>query len=434
MHIVFVHRHGPGQFVHLARRLIADGWTATLICETLDRPVPGLRVLRYQASHHQAGGAGGRPSVPYIEAGRKVADILHRLSLAGRKPDMVMGHIGWGGMMFVKDALPDVPAIGFCEYYFQPQGGDAGFAPSDEMTLQQRQIMRLRNAIQLSTLEQLDAGISPTAWQRSRYPAEYQSKIIVQHEGIDTTRARPDAMAGFRLSDGRYLSAGDPVVTFAARDLEPYRGFPQFMQAASQVARNNPDATFVVAGGDGVSYGRAPSRGETWRARLLQETGLPPDRIHFLGQIPHKDLLRLFQVSAAHVYLTYPFVLSWSFLEAMACEAPVIASKTAPVQEVVRDGVNGRLVDFWDTGAIAAEVCSALQAPADRQAMRRAARRTVVSRYELSGCVLRLQALLSKLSSRSAQPHTAPGPIRTGPIKTGSAISRHTPGPHWSRV
>ncbi|TYC78079.1 glycosyltransferase [Stappia sp. BW2] len=421
MHIVFVHRHGPGQFVHLARRLIADGWTATLICETLDRPVPGLRVLRYQSSHHQAGDPNARTSVPYIEAGRKVADILQRLSLSGRKPDIVMGHIGWGGMMFVKDALPDVPVVGFCEYYFQPQGGDAGFAPSDEMTLQQRQTMRLRNAIQLSTLDQLDAGISPTAWQKSRYPTEYQSKIIVQHEGIDTTRARPDPMAGFRLPDGRYLSAGDPVVTFAARDLEPYRGFPQFMQTAAQVAHDNPDATFVVAGGDGVSYGRAPSRGDTWRARLLQETGLPPERIHFLGQIPHRDLLHLFQVSAAHVYLTYPFVLSWSFLEAMACEAPVIASKTPPVQEVIRDGVNGRLVDFWDTGTIAAEVCAALRAPAERQAMREAARRTVVSRYELSGCVLRLQALLSKLASRPAQPLTAP----PGP-NTGS----HTPGPH----
>ncbi len=141
------------------------------------------------------------------------------------------------------------------------------------------------------------------------------------------------------------------------------------------------------------------------------ETGLPPDRIHFLGQIPHKDLLSLFQVSAAHVYLTYPFVLSWSFLEAMACEAPVIASKTAPVQEVVRDGVNGRLVDFWDTKAIAAEVCSALTSPADRQAMRRAARRTVVARYELSACVLRLQALLSKLSNRSAQRQAGLGPV-----------------------
>ncbi len=400
MHIVFVHRHGPGQFVHLARRLIADGWIATLICETIDRPVPGLRVLRYNWRGPQSARTAitsGRMSVPYVVAGRMVADILHRLSMTGQKPDIVMGHIGWGGMMFVKDVLPDTPAIGFCEYYFQPQGGDLGFAPSEKVTLQQRQTLRLRNAVQLSTLEQLDAGISPTHWQKSRYPAEYRSKILVQHEGIDTTRARPDAMASLRLPDGSLLTAGDPVVTFAARDLEPYRGFPQFMQAAARVARQNPNARFVVAGGDGVSYGRRTESGASWRSRLLEETGLQPDRIHFLGQIPHKELLRLFQVSAAHVYLTYPFVLSWSFLEAMACEAPIIASGTAPVQEVIRDGANGRLVNFWDADDIAEKICAALAEPAEQQRLRRAARQTAVSRYELSKCVLHTQALLQKI-------------------------------------
>jgi glycosyltransferase involved in cell wall biosynthesis len=416
MHIVFVHRHGPGQFVHLLRRLTADGWEATLICETLDRPVPGVRVFRYgeQAPHPTPiAGASSRQSAPYIVAGRKVAAILHRLARTGRKPDLVMGHIGWGGMMFVKDALPDVPALGFCEYYFQPQGGDIGFAPSESVTLQQRQVLRLRNAVQLATLEQIDAGISPTAWQKSRYPAEYQSKIVVQHEGIDASRAHPDPLASFRLPDGRRLTAGDSVVTFAARDLEPYRGFPQFMQAAAHVARDNPNAQFVVAGGDGVSEGRTPSPGHNWRSHLLEKTGLAPDRIHFLGQVPHKDLLRMFQVSAAHVYLTYPFVLSWSFLEAMACEVPVIASKTAPVQEVIRDGVNGTLVDFWDTEAIAQEICSALAAPADRQSMRSAARRTVVSRYELSASVLRLQTLLRKFASHF-KPSSSPLPLEAG--------------------
>jgi glycosyltransferase involved in cell wall biosynthesis len=410
MHIVFVHRNGPGQFVHLARHLIADGWTVTLICETLDRPVPGLRVLIYGGETSglpPRGGVSRRQGMPYIAAGRKVAGILEKLGRHGHKPDIVMGHIAWGGMLFVKDALPDVPAIGFCEYYFQPEGGDIGFAACDSRTLQQRQVLRLRNAVQLASLEQLDAGISPTAWQKSRYPAEYQSKIVVQHEGIDTQRARPDAMASFRLTDGRLLSAGDPVVTFAARDLEPYRGFPQFMQAAARVAAEIPHARFVVAGGDGISYGDKPVEGEMWRSRLLTETGLPPDRIHFLGQIPHRELLRLFQVSAAHVYLTYPFVLSWSFLEAMACEAPIIASDTAPVQEVIRHGFNGTLADFWDAGAIADEICSALRNPASRNAMRKQARQTAVSRFDLPACVQRQQALLRQVSARFGRSSSA---------------------------
>lgn len=403
MHVVFVHRHGPGQFVHIARRLILDGWTVTLVCESTDRPVPGLRVLRY--GNAQTGTPAGRTeaSVPYIEAGRRVADILSRLSHHGRAPDLVVGHIAWGGMMFVKDALPDTPVVGFCEYYFQPEGGDAGFAPSDKVSLERKQTMRLRNAVQLATLDQMDYGLSPTKWQKSRYPAEYRNKIVAQHEGIDTSRARPDPLASFRLPDGTLLSAGDPVVTFAARDLEPYRGFPQFMRAAAAVGTRNRDVRFVIAGGDGISYGSGPQGGDSWRNQLLDETGLSPDRVHFLGQVPHRDLLRLFQVSAAHVYLTYPFVLSWSFLEAMSCGAPVIASATPPVREVVSDGVNGRLVDFFDTDGFADAMAEALSAPDAFRALRAEARRTIVSRYDLNDCSTRLHRFITQVATTYAR-------------------------------
>ncbi|WP_305988985.1 glycosyltransferase [Roseibium sp. MMSF_3544] len=398
MHIVFVHRRGPGQFVHIARRLIQDGWTVTLICETLDRPVPGLRVLRY-ADGTAAGGRNGQNdgSVPYLEAGRRVADILDRLGRSGRAPSLVMGHTAWGGMMFVKDALPDTPMIGFCEYYFQPEGGDIGFAPSEKRTLEQRQTLRLRNAVQLSTLDQMDFGISPTQWQKSRYPSAYQPKIIAQHEGIDTSRARPDPLATFRLPDGSLLTAGDPVVTFAARDLEPYRGFPQFMRAAALVAKRNPDVRFVVAGGDGVSYGSGPGDGTSWRKHLQDESDLPPERIHFLGQIPHADLVRLFQVSAAHVYLTYPFVLSWSFLEAMSCGAPILASDTDPVREVIKHGYNGRLADFWNTEKIADGIEELLADPPYLEKMRIEARKTILARFDLNRCCAQTERLITKL-------------------------------------
>nr|WP_319383719.1 glycosyltransferase [uncultured Roseibium sp.] len=406
MHVVFVHRHGPGQFVHIARRLILDGWTVTLVCESTDRPVPGLRVLRYGSADTGTQGSRDRKeaSIPYIEAGRRVADILSRLSLHGRAPDLVVGHIAWGGMMFVKDALPDTPVIGFCEYYFHPAGGDAGFAPSDEISLERRQTMRLRNAVQLATLDQMDYGISPTMWQKSRYPAEYRNKIVAQHEGIDTSRARPDALASLRLPDGTLLSAGDPVVTFAARDLEPYRGFPQFMRTAAAVGKRNPDVRFVIAGGDGISYGSGPQGGDSWRKQLLKETGLSADKVHFLGQIPHRDLVRLFQVTAAHVYLTYPFVLSWSFLEAMSCGAPVIASATPPVREVVSDGVNGRLVDFFDTDGFAEKIEDALANPDAFRPLRTEARRTIVSRYDLNDCCAKLHRFMLQVAAKRQRP------------------------------
>ncbi|MET1412247.1 glycosyltransferase [Roseibium sp. HPY-6] len=409
MHIVFVHRHGPGQFVHIARRLILDGWTVTLICESIDRPVPGLRVLRYGNGDTPSAAQSGRKdtSVPYIEAGRRVAEILHRLARHGNTPDLVLGHIAWGGMMFVKDALPDTPMVGFCEYFFQSEGGDIGFAPSDNIDLGKRQTLRLRNAVQLSTLDQMDYGISPTRWQKSRYPTEYHSKIIVQHEGIDTGRARPDPLATFRLPDGNLLSAGDPIVTFAARDLEPYRGFPQFMRAADLVAKRNPQVQFVVAGGDGVSYGSSPQQAASWRKLLQEETSLAPDRLHFLGQIPHRDLIRLFQVSAAHVYLTYPFVLSWSFLEAMSCGAAIIASDTPPVREVVKDNLNGRLVDFWNVEKFAERIEEALKAPDRFQQLRSEARKTIVGRYDLNACCAKTQRLVVQVIGAHSRSNVA---------------------------
>ncbi|TYC53074.1 glycosyltransferase [Rhodobacterales bacterium] len=423
MHIALVHRQGPGQFVHLARRLIGEGWTVTLICETVDRPVPGLRVLRY--AQPEPGTKSAPKPVPYIEAGRRVAAILDRLNRSGRKPDIVLGHIGWGGMMFVKDALPDTPAAGFCEYYFQPKGGDVGFEPTEKETLEHRQTLRLRNTVQLATLDQIDCGISPTRWQKSRYPAAYQKKILAHHEGIDTRRAHPDRLASFRLPDGTLIAAGDPVVTFAARDLEPYRGFPQFMKAAARVAERNPSAHFVVAGGNGVSYGRSAGGDSTWRDKMMRETGLDPARIHFTGQIPHRDLINLFQVSAAHVYLTYPFVLSWSLLEAMACGAPIVASATAPVQEVIRDGVNGRLADFWNEEQLAMQIEEMLKNPEAQQPLRVAARKTAVAHYEVTDCTWQLQAFLQKLAGRSGRSGMAKMPSAPMPRPTGAAVSGH---------
>ena len=429
MHIVFVHRDGPGQFVHLARRLISEGWSATLVSQSVDRTVPGLRSIRY--SDHPSRDnlptrSGNRSHVPYVAAGRQVANILDHLARKGRKPDLIMGHIGWGGMMFVKDILPDTPAIGYCEYYFQPQGGDVGFASSETVDLAQRQTLRLRNAVQLATLDQIDCGISPTHWQKSRYPAPYHPRITPQHDGIDTNRARPDHLATLRLPDGTLLASGDPVVTFAARNLEPYRGFPQFMRAAALVAKRNPGVRFVVAGGDGTSYGRSHENGQTWRDLLMQETDIPPDRIHFLGQIPHHQLIRLFQVSAAHVYLTYPFVLSWSFLEAMACGAPIIASATAPVEEVVRHGFNGQLVDFWNEEEIAARIEHTLGRPTGLQQMREAARQLVVSRFELNACTRKTQFLLQQVAARKVKIPRSPVASPAKPL-SHSITAQNTP-------
>ncbi|CDZ28590.1 Putative glycosyltransferase (HlyH) [Neorhizobium galegae bv. officinalis] len=305
-------------------------------------------------------------------------------------------------MMFLKDVLPRVPALGYCEFFYRSEGADIGFSPDDRPDLETRKRLRLRNIAQLLSLEAIEAGISPTQWQRSLYPADAQGRISVCHEGIDTARFRPDPTASATLPDGRVLSAdGPPIVTFVARDLEPYRGFPQVLAAAAKVVRQRPDALFVFVGGDGVSYGVPPPGGGAWKDHLLKSLDMPRENIVFPGPVPHAVLRQLYQISSAHLYLTYPFVLSWSVLEAMACGALVIGSDTAPVQEVIRSGKNGILVPFFDTDALAETILGALANPERHFGMRLAARRTVERRFRLTECLDRQKNIIEKLTGRS---------------------------------
>jgi glycosyltransferase involved in cell wall biosynthesis len=215
------------------------------------------------------------------------------------------------------------------------------------------------------------------------------------HEGVDTKLFYPDRHATIQLPDGRTLKAGESrVITFVARDLEPYRGFPQALEAAAKVVRQNEDAIFVFVGGDGVSYGTPPPGGGSWREHLVKNLDLPPDRIVFPGTIPHAQLRKLYQISTAHIYLTYPFVLSWSMVEAMACGALIIGSDTPPVREVIRSGQNGLLVPFFDSDVLAEVIMNVLRDPDACLQMRAAARRTVENRFRLSDCLQQQKTLI----------------------------------------
>ncbi len=410
MHVAFVHRRGFGQFAALATQLAQAGNEVSLITETIDQKIPSVRVVRHRAESapranpHMARHMGTPDH--HARIGHRVAETLDAMARQGLVPDIVVGHIGWGSMMFLKDVLPQVPALGYCEFFYRSEGADIGFSPDDRPDLETRKRLRLRNIAQLLSLEAIEAGISPTHWQRSLYPADVQGRISVCHEGIDTARFRPDPTASARLPDGRVLSAGGPpIVTFAARDLEPYRGFPQVLEAAAKVVRQRPDALFVCVGGDGTSYGVPPPGGGAWKDHLLKSLDIPRENILFPGVVPHSVLQQLFQISAAHLYLTYPFVLSWSVLEAMACGALVIGSDTAPVREVIRAGRNGLLVPFFDPDALAEAILGVLKNPEHHNGMRAAARRTVERRFRLTDCLDRQRDILEKLSGKSLFRH-----------------------------
>ena len=329
------------------------------------------------------------------------------LAKSGFRPDLVVAHPGWGESLFVKEVFPRTPLLHYCEWYYRTRGADTNFDPAAQQDLDANSTTLSRNAHLLLGLEVCDWGYSPTSWQRQQHPAALRSKISVLFDGIDTDTVAPDPTARFRLPDGGTLAPGDEVVTYVARSLEPYRGFPSFMRALPEILRRRPAAQVVVAGGDDVSYGRPPPGGGTWRQVLSAELALDPGRVHFLGRIPRADYVRLLQVSAVHVYLTVPFVLSWSMLEAMSAGCLVVGSATPPVQEAIEDGTNGWLVDYFSPPAIADRVAEALAEGPRLAPLRQAARWTAISRYALARCLPRQVALLEALAAGRRPPLSA---------------------------
>lgn len=264
-------------------------------------------------------------------------------------------------------------------------GPDIGFDPEFPVTLDDRLRVSTWRAHHLLALEQCDLAIAPTQWQKSQFPATYQPKIQVLHEGIGTDVLGPDPQAQLTLPNGQVLKAGDPVVTYVARNLEPYRGFHVFMRSLPALLAAHPTCQVLIVGGDEVSYGRAPKTAKNWREALLREVNIDTSsetgQVHFLGKLPYAQYRRVLQVSALHVYLTYPFVLSWSLLEALACGCAVVASDTAPVREVIRHGENGVLLDFFDGKQLLDAVNKVLTDQSGMRAMRRAAVESVKERF-----------------------------------------------------
>ena len=381
--------------MHLARHLVEMGHEVTLLCETSDLAIPNVRTLLHRAVGSQPS---GQTAVDYqLRVGIRAAEAMEGIRQRQGAPDVIIGHVGWGSLLFSKDVFPSTPALGYCEFYYRAAGADVGFDARAPVRFDDVIRLKARNFAQDSTLLGLDAGISPTQWQRAGYPQALAQRIAVVHDGIDTAFCRPDGDATFVLPDGRVLKPGDPVVTYAARNLEPYRGFPQFMHAAARLSRQDSRVMFVVAGADGAAYGPNPSDGRSWRQTLLDETGIDPSRIVFVGSLPHAELIRLFQVSAAHVYLTFPFVLSWSMLEAMASGVLLIGSATPPVEEFVTDGVNGFLTPFFDVDLLVERLAVALTAGSKLTPLRVAARETTLARANLAACLRHQSHLLGKL-------------------------------------
>ena len=403
MNLLFVHQNFPGQFKHLAPHFARAGHGVRAL--GIDGPgLPEIEMLRYKP-----GRSTSREAHPWAQefetkaiSGEARAAAAAQLKAQGFVPEVIVANPGWGESLFLKDVWPRAKMLALIEFFYGARGLDFDFDPEfHREDLARSARLRAKNAHLLMALADMDWGICPTEFQKSTVPAEFHGKLSVVFDGIDTGVVRPDPGASITV-DGRTLHAGDEVLTFINRNLEPYRGYHVFMRALPEILRRRPNATVLIVGGDGVSYGASAPEGKTWKQIFFDEVKdrIDTGRVLFLGRLPYAAYLGVLQVSACHVYLTYPFVLGWSCAEALAAGCLVVGSRTPPVEEAITHGRNGLLVDFFDAGALAATVSECLAEPGRFASLRARARTTALERYDLATvCLPRQVQLIERLGS-----------------------------------
>lgn len=399
MNILFIHQNFPAQFKHLAPALAAipGNTVAAMTLRTGGADIwQGVRIFPYTMTRKSTPNI--HPWVLDFESKAIRGEACFRAALAmresGFKPDVIIAHPGWGESMFLKDVWSGVKIGIYCEFYYHAAGADVGFDSEFPMKGDGSACrIRLKNLNHQLHFDIADAGISPTQWQASTFPESFRSKITVIHDGIDTALLAPNPHAVLSIKDKAVLHKGDELITFVNRNLEPYRGYHIFMRALPELLSRRPHARVLIVGGDGVSYGVRPEGKMTWKEMFAREvrsqiSDTDWQRVHFLGNIPYRAFLSLLQISMVHVYLTYPFVLSWSLLEAMSCGCAIVASKTSPLQEAIRHDETGRLVDFFDAAGLSDEVCALLDDPAARARMGANARAFAQANYDMNNICL----------------------------------------------
>lgn len=408
--ILFVHQNFPGQFRHLAQALAAVGHQVHALAIT-GQALPTVKLHSYRPSR------GSSPSIHPLASefetkvirGEACAQAMLQLKSDGLTPDLVIAHPGWGEALFVKDVWKKIKLLSFLEFYYAAAGTDVGFDPEfAKEGFQEDARLRVKNANNLLALEASDYGLSPTEWQKRSHPNWIHDKINVIFDGVDCSVVRPNPSAQLLLkkesNEAFSLTPSDELITFVNRNLEPYRGYHVFMRALPKILAARPKARVLIVGGDGVSYGAKAPEGKTWKQIFLDEVKNDVDlkRIHFLGNIQYPLFVQLLQVSSCHVYLTYPFVLSWSCIEALSTGCLVIGSDTGPVREAISDGVNGMLVDFFDHAALAHKVIDALSNRSDFRSIRNNARESAIKRFDLRSVCLpkQLELIESILSGK----------------------------------
>ena len=394
MKILFIHQNFPAQFKFLAPALVKAGHKVRTLTmrQFKESTWNGVEISTY--STQRGSSESIHPWIIDFETkvirGEACFNAAIKLKKTGYFPDVIVAHPGWGESLFLKEVWPSAKLGLYCEFFYSARGLDVGF--DSEFTypdLENPCRMSLKNTNNLFHISQADAGLAPTVWQADTFPWPFRDKITVSHDGVDTAEVKPDSNVSVTINGNLKLTRDDRVITYVARNLEPLRGTHIFLRALPQILSRDPKVRVLIAGSEEIGYGAGPLEGGTWKDVLIAE--IKPrlkeselDRIHFVGQLPYSYFLNLLQLSSVHVYLTYPFVLSWSLLEAMSAGCAIVASATGPVMEVISDGHPGRLVNFFDVKALEDQVCSLLDDPEQRRFLGNEARRFIIENYELT--------------------------------------------------
>jgi len=388
MKILFLHPNFPAQFRHLAT-IFGKSSRNTIVYATsrVEGQINGVNKVLYEKSrtaraetHHYV-----RPLENAVLEAQSVYRVSQNLKDQGFYPDLIYGHSGWGPTLFMKDIFPKATLLCYFEWYYNAYGSDASFDPSDPLDADDEARIRIKNASILLDLAACDRGLSPTAWQRSQFPQEFQRKIKVHHDGIDTDYFKPAPESKLFIPRINLdLREAKEIVTYVARGMEPYRGFPQLIETISILQKKRPHCHFVIVGKNRVAYGKNLPDGKTYKEEMLKKFPLDLSRVHFTDLLPYDEYLQVLQASSVHIYLTRPFVLSWSMLEALSTGCLIVASDTAPVTEVIKDNVNGLLVNFFEPQQICDRVIEALDNPESMATIRHQARETILEYYDLA--------------------------------------------------
>lgn len=406
MNITIIHPSFPGQYYYLAPYLARNPENKVVFLSQENNTgadLPGVQLGIYKEpnkaapdTHHYL-----KTAANAVLEGQQVIRALHNLKDKGFTPDIIIGHAGWGSLLYTKEVLPKVPTMGYFEWYYHPRGTDNYFWPGEEPETDTALAIQTKNMHHLLALESCDMGITPTQWQKQQFPVRYHDFIRLQHEGTDTKFCCPpegNRKPPLSLQNGACsLPEGTEIISYVSRGFEALRGFDKFMDAIRIVLARRPKCHVVLAGQDRICYGKDLPDGKTYKGIEEEKGGYDKERVHFVGSLNRTDYKNLLQASSCHVYLTRPFVLSWSMLEAMSFGLPLVASATPPCMEVVTDRENGLLAEFRSPKHIADKIEEILTDRELAQRLGKNARETILERFELGKALRNYEDLIYEL-------------------------------------